>query len=242
MVNMKQMAALACGVALGAFASGQAQAELFTLYDSSDPGTAIGTFASIDTAGSGASHYDYFSASGHPIGIDLGPTKANIWIHENTLTGEYSFGFIFGKEIGGPISAPTLSFRVVGSDTAVFIAVSDDASENQEVAPGVFVGDYLYRNNTDGILVGGITGTDWMIIIDAVGWDVIDSWQAASGDGNHLDLQLDSLYQISLYDGEPNGTNDINGGGQGIAEPAAIALLGAGLMGLGIFGRRRRKD
>ena len=92
------------------------------VYESPDLTNPFGQIQTIATAQTGAQHYSYSSASGHPSGVNLGTYNSSIWVHENTITGEYTFGFIFSKD-NSPDSSneASLRFRIVDSDTDVYV-------------------------------------------------------------------------------------------------------------------------
>jgi hypothetical protein len=57
------------------------------------------TIEAIQSAETGAAHYNFFSASSHALCVDLGGRKSNIWVHENTnATDDLTFGFVFHNE------------------------------------------------------------------------------------------------------------------------------------------------
>lgn len=147
--------------------------------------TPIGEIFAIRTPQTGQAHYDFFSASGHPFNVNVGPQRSNLWVHENQSTGEFSFGFIFGQDADAPNNNADLDFRIVDTDNDGDITrvVSDDAGEADPVAgtPGAFTGDFSYGVNTDGIAVSGINGNAWTIIIDSVTFGVVNEWFASNG-------------------------------------------------------------
>jgi LruC domain-containing protein len=184
------------------FTPATASALELEVYDSADLSTPIGLIHTIQTTGSGAQHYDFYSASGHPVGVNVANPNANIWVHENTATGEFSFGFIFGQDNNGaPSNSANFAFRIVDTAGNVFVAVSDDAGEATESTPGSFQGTFNYGNNTDGIMVSGITGTSWTIIVDSVDFGNVTNWYAASGEvanfSDDLSLTLGREYRIT---------------------------------------------
>jgi len=219
------------------------QATHLEVYNSSDLTTVIDQINSIDTAETGQQHYNYFSVSGHPSGVNLDTYHSNVWVHQDTNNpGSYSFGFIFsmGSSPDGSNSA-SFAFRIVNSDTDVFVSQSDDPGEATETSPGTFSGTFNYGFNTDGIMVSGITGSNWTIIIDAVDFGDITDWFASEGvdPGFATDtvLTLGEEYRITLAGNDPSDLPV--GGGNGVPEPGTIALIGLDLAGLG-FARRKK--
>jgi hypothetical protein len=169
-----------------------------------------GQIQTIQTAQTGQQHYNFYSASGHPSGVVLGPTKSNIWVHEDTGTGDLTFGFMFSMDNAGqPVgNQATVNFRIVNSDTDPYVAQSDDPGEAVESPAGsnAFIGTFNYNGqNSDGIAVSGLSGDSWTIIIDSVDFGNVDDWDAASGDGADLDLTLGAEYRITPAGNTPSG-------------------------------------
>lgn len=210
------------------------------VFESPDLINPFGTITTIATAQTGAQHYDYFSASGHPSDINLAKLNSNIWVHENTNNGEFSFGFIFARDnYGNDANSASFRFRIIDSLTNVVVSQSDDPGEAVETAPGIFQGTFNYNDNTDGIMVSGITGTGWTIIIDSVDFGDITNWYAASGEagfGTDLSLTLGREYRITPFD---NQVSDAPVDGA-VPEPSTLLLLGTGMLGLGYIGRRKK--
>jgi len=201
----------------------------------------IGQIETIVDGQSGVSHYDFYSASGHPSNVNLGARFSSFWVHERSATGELTFGFIFGQDNVSPVNQAILDFRIVDSVSDVLVAVSDDPGEATETVPGAFQGDFHYGSNSDGIAVRGITGDDWTIMIDSVDFGNITHWYAASGETSDYsdDLLLTIGHQYRIV---PEGNVPSGAPVQATPEPAAIliwSLLGA--FGLSVrFYRRRR--
>lgn len=173
----------------------------------------VGQIVAISTAQTGAQHYSYSSASAHPSGVSLAYTRSNIWVHENSNNGEFSFGFVFAVDNGGSASNNvSLNFRIVDSSSDPYVSQSDDPGEAVESPAGsnAFVGNYYYVNNTDGICVSGITGLAWTIVIDAVDFGNIVDWWAASGEaaGMDDDIQLALGHEYRIV---PEGTTPFGG-------------------------------
>ena len=192
---------------------------LIDVWDSTDPQNFVllGQIATIKSEESGAQHYDYYSASGHPAGVDVAALKSNLWIHERTAsgvpTGDYTFGFLFNQDNAPPasINTATLNFRIVGSSTPTAVTLSDDLGEAHETPPGsaAYLGSYTYGANTDGLTVGGLSGGAWTVIIDAVEFGDITSWFAANGAttsfGDDVALTLGHEYRLTPCGNPPSG-------------------------------------
>ena len=202
--------------------------------------TPIGQIETIVTAQTGQSHYNYTSASGHPTNVNLGTYNSSFWVHENSGTGEFTFGFIFSKDNSPDAGNDAdLFFRIVDSDSDVYVSQSDDPGEAVEVSPGWFEGHYWYGYNTDGIAVSGVTGTDWTIMIDAVDFGDITAWYAASGEvtgyTDDLTLALTHEYRVVPKGNTPSGAPVM------IPEPSTFiiwALLGTLAIGYAWWRRR----
>ena len=196
---------------------------LLSVFESPDLATPIGLIETIATAETGAEHYNYqgpgLGPSGAPSGVNIGPRTANIWVHENTNTGEFTFGIIFGERPTAPLNDVSFRVEIVGSATNVFLSVRDDNLSNDFLTQtfpmagaGVFVGDFIYGSNTDGIAISGITGFDWTITVSSPPERLIPSrnpsdfgnitdWFAASGQladfSDDLVLTLGEEYVIT---------------------------------------------
>ena len=216
---------------LGAFAT------TLNIFESPNLVNPFANLETIETNGTGQAHYNYFSFSAHPFGVPLAQRESWLWVHENTNNGEFTFGFAFDVDNGidGTNNA-SINFRVIDSDTDVYVSQSDDPGEAIEVAPGVFEGNFTYRDNTDGIAVSGITGTNWTVIVDSVDFGrFVNSWDAASGDGNHVGLTLGNEYRITLLD----APSDVSVGVPDQSMSLLLILLG--LLPLVKFRRRGSK-
>ena len=229
-------------VVAGVLSAAMAQATTVDVYNSADLVNPIGSIETIETAGTGASHYSYSSSSGHPSNVNLGPFNSNIWVHENTTTGEFSFGFIFGIDQNGtgiatPSNSASFQFRITDNLGNVFVSQSDDPGEAVEstTTPGAFSGTFTYANNTDGIMVSGITGTDWTIIINSVNFGNVTNWYAASGEtsdfSDDLALTLGQEYRLTLASNN-DGPSDDTVDGSSVPVPGTLFLMGLGLAGL----------
>ncbi|MDD9889533.1 MAG: thrombospondin type 3 repeat-containing protein [Gammaproteobacteria bacterium] len=198
------------------------------VYDTTNPlnWILVGTIEAIQSAESGASHYDFWSASSHALCVDLGVRKSNILVHENITPpappgSDLTFGFVFNIEnMNGGANTAKLNFRILDSTSNPLVVVSDDPGEATETPSGsnAFVGNYRYNNqNTDGIAVSGLSGDNWTIIIDSVDFGNILSRKAAGGGlsagaGNlcltdlpDLDLTMGNEYRLTPEGNIPSG-------------------------------------
>jgi len=238
---MKRLIVVLAGVMMLA-GLGQVHATTLDVYDWNESMlTPIGQIETIATAQTGAQHYNYYSSSGHPSDVNLGTYNSNLWVHENTSTGEFTFGFIFSIDNSPDGSNDAeLYFRIVDSGSNVYVSQSDDPGEAVESSPGWFHGDYWYGYNTDGIAASGITGTDWTIMIDSVDFGDVENWYAASGTagyGDDLTLILEHEYRIVPEGQTPSGA-PVNP----IPETSSLIIWSVlGTVGLAVGRYRRRK-
>ncbi len=217
---------------------------MLNIFDSADLMDPIAQIETIVTPETGAEHYNYSSWSGHPAGVEVGPYKSNLWVHENAETGEYSFGFLFSEDEGqAPANTASLKFRVVDSNDKVFVGLADDVGEAVQTVPGAFQGTYRYVNNTDGIVVSGISGKEWTIIIDSVDFGDVTEWSAVGGGQRQPDVPLiiGREYRITpvgqqvsaeLVDPTERVGPQVVLGAEPAPEPGSLTVVGFALVGL----------
>jgi len=178
------------------------------VWDSTDPDNhvKVGTIKVISTPQTGQQHYNYYSASGHPSGVNTAKNHANIWVHQDSRdTDKLTFGFIFARDNTsfGWVDSK-INFRIVDSDTTTHVSQSDDPGEAVETPPGsaAYIGNFRYTSNTDGIAVSGLSGDDWTIIVDSVDFGpLITHWFAANGEtssfSDDIALTLGREYRLT---------------------------------------------
>ncbi|MCP3982193.1 MAG: hypothetical protein GY716_23035 [bacterium] len=193
---------------IGDACEGLACLPTLNVWDSTDPDDVFlqGQVQTIRTPETGQEHYDFNSSSGHPDGVNLSPLFSNLWVHDDTNNpGDLTFGFIFGQDNGVSTNDASVNFRIVDSATTVVVSQGDEPGEVAEMPPGsgAFQGSFSYTDNTDGIAVGGLSGTVWTIIIDSVDFGNVTAWYAASGEipgpdySDDLPLTLAREYRIT---------------------------------------------
>lgn len=146
----------------------------------------VGQIETIQSQETGKAHYNYYTASGHPACVNSDRRHANLWMHENSLNGDLTFGFLFAKHVttNDLFNSAEIDFRIVDSSTDPYVSQSDDPGEAVETPAGsdAFIGDFYYnRVYTDGIAVSGVGGQDWTVIINGGVFGNITQWFAASG-------------------------------------------------------------
>ena len=165
-----------------------AQALVLDVWNSTDPNNyvLIGQITTIDTAEIGHSHYDHYTA--HRPTRAVCPwrvTPATSGCIRTPAPASCRSGLSLVKTIAVPAARSSADFRIVGSATNPYVSRSDDPGEAVETPPGsnAYAGNFFYGNNTDGIMVSGISRLAWTIIVDAVDFGPhINVWTAVSGD------------------------------------------------------------
>ena len=207
----------------------------------------------LDSTQSAAADYNYYSWSGHPEGVSTWAHGAGMWVHQDTTTGEYSFGMIFSSANSGIslASSSSISLRVVGSDTATYVAISDENKEMSATGADAYTGNFVYKHNSDGFVIGGITGDNWSIIIDDIDYGDAIKTLHFFGDGGRQRLYKAEQFLITNNlddwpeynpDGDPVvgsvwGNNSSN---NSLPEPGILGLLGLGLIGVAGVSRKSR--
>ena len=233
-----------CLALVAGLAAGTACAATFDVYHWPTR-SLVGQIDSFGTAQTGEAYYNYSSSSGHPADVNVADSHVNFWLHENTGTpGVYSLGVIFGADNTPAGSRTSRMFvRVIGSDTTSdFEFVDDPAATNDvilQIAPENWETQFTYDANSDGFVLGGISGTNWTIALKAESVVGADSLFAASnsapGFGDDLTLNFLDQYRITLPGASPSPLPLVF-----TPEPATLISL-CGLWAM-IFARRPRSE
>jgi hypothetical protein len=154
-------------------------------------GASLGAVQPYTGAMSGANNFNYFSASGHPIS---GPAPARsagkLFFYDGT--DGLSFAMVFGKDADQPSSSDVdWNLAVTGTLSGnPGVSFSDDANELKEPSNGNFTGLWNFASNTDGGVIGGLDGAAWVLTIDPLYYDKIDTLEVYDKSGSSIALNL----------------------------------------------------
>jgi hypothetical protein len=199
-----------------------------TLVHVSQGGTSLGFINSYADASSNTSaqNYNFSSSKNHLI---TGPTLVNQRGHIFFFEGSdgLSFNAIFGSVGSGPNGNVQWNLSLTGNSGNANVLRSDDSGELTEPTPNNFRGRWTYLQSLgDGGVIGALSGNNWALTIDPVSYTNLPALVAYDASGSNITLAV-------------NTTDDIVFSYAQVPEPASLALVGLGLVGLG-FGRRKK--
>lgn len=205
----------------------------------------LGAFESAET---GTQFYNYgspFGSSANPVypgtatPLPLEADALQVFAHVNTNTNELSFGIILEKPdgSGGGTFATTVTFS-----TPATLAFVDDPGESGPLnsAGPVNISLQWIDCCTDGFVISGFNPTDMFLDLANVTGSDLTEVIFFSPDGNDTRFSFpQDVFNISITSCDPQ--TDPNGCViTAVPEPSNIALVGLGLLGLGV-GRLRLK-
>lgn len=181
----------------------------------------------------GRENYDYFSKSGHPMyGPNPKPHQLRIFIYERTTNNRDFLNIMGGKDEGGSERhwhSFALDIDIDGSILDPHIVRGDEPREFDETDEDedYFEGDWRFKYNTDGGVIGGLKG-DWEAKI-TIGENDLNRYGFFSKDGNHI--FFDEIKSKNFFISTSAAPV--------VPEPATLVLFGIGLTGM-VFRRWRR--
>jgi hypothetical protein len=185
---------IALGIPLAVFAVQPQRIDVF------QGGTQIGTIDPYVGSLTGAANYNYVQPSGFPIS---GPASAafqgRMFFYEGS--DGLNFNVIFNTGALGE-GAVDWTISVAGSITDPIVRLTDDPDppadhrELIESSSNFFTGAWSYIGNTDGGVIGAISGSAWTITINQLSYSSskdkgITSLRAFDDSGSSLSLNLD---------------------------------------------------
>lgn len=181
-----------------------------------------------------AVNYDYFSHSGHPTeGPNLKFNRGELFFYEGP--DGMTFNMVFNKDnqnASDPVTDGLVSWNIAEASLPpgdASVLLSDDNRELKETDPDVFKGRWQWHNNTDGGIIGGLTG-DWAVLIDPKEYQGLDTLKVFSADGDRINLNLETGNKGFIFFAlHPSSAPDAGG--------SAFMLAG----GLLVLGMARRK-
>ncbi len=141
----------------------------------SQAGTFLGNIDPFSGGITGAANYGYVSDSGHPIN---GPTPVNkegqIFLYDGT--DGLNFNVIFNKDFATSDGGFSWDINIAGSITDPVELLEDgNGSELNEPVNNNFEGRWIYTDNSDGGVIGEISGNSWTITIDPISYTNVNS-------------------------------------------------------------------
>ena len=208
-----------------------AAASTFT-YTLSDDSTIVDQIVTpFSTATSAEDFYRYGIGFGIAASANVLPPltlvedQALFFLHENSTTGDLSFGVFLDAPVAGDTVVEEASFTVSGAPASATIAVGDDAVEIVDFSTANQT--YSFRwlpGRTDGFAAEGFEDLPWMVSVSDFQTGGLTSFAFLGADGSRIAL-----------DG-----GDITLQATPVPLPASAPLVAAGIGALVALRRRKR--
>ena len=196
----------------------------------------LGSINGYEGVISGKNNYNYYSHSAHPVnGPDPFPLRLQMFVYEKTNNGRDFLHIMGGKDDAGRNRWYDFAMEIdiLGSTRDPYTVRGDEGKEFLESSEDHFEGDWSFKKNTDGGVVGGLKG-DWEAKITILDSELNKHLFASNGSKN---------IQLNGYPDQGYDTFFISKTGrlpdpEVVPEPATVLLLAGGLLG-GAFMRKK---
>lgn len=234
---------LSLAAALLVTASAASAASTFTVTSgTTQVDTVVTPFMSAE---SGNSFYNYTNAKADPA-FDLSGDTLHVYLHQETGTDNVSIGYIFNTNDAGDVSsAGSFSGTITGALATATGGITDDGTENFGWKSGDTVDGAATVNGTFGLVWGANYTDGWTINTSAAeAWSISLNASSMTGISNVAFYSGNAASPSILFLESPlTSALTITSAPSRVGAvplPPAMALLGAGVVGLGAMSRRRK--
>lgn len=200
----------------------------------------LGSINGYEGTLTGKNNYDYYSHSGHPVnGPNPQAHRLKFFVYERTTNNRDFLNIIGGADEKGHQNHWhdfSLDIDIWGSTLDPRIVRGDENREFNETSEDHFEGDWSFKYNSDGGVIGGLKG-DWEARI--VFNDTELNRHVFASDGSQNININEYLFEKEYDTYFISYTDQLPGGQAVIPEPATMLMFSTGL--LGAFARRRMR-
>ncbi len=179
-------------------------------YTVSQPGQSPVTVPAVETIGSAKDFYDFYSASSHTGYEQLG--RSLIFLHRDVSQNPPPVSLIITHGIDRDTSGQSQPSAEVHMDltnlpaTSVITQADDNATEFRKVNPTTVEGRWVFANNTDGGVIGGIPeDQDWSIDLTIDQLRGMTSFEYFYANGQNISFDTSEPVNIA-YDAPPSSS------------------------------------